>query len=107
MNYRKDKYGNDLSVLGFGCMRFPKNEDGTIDKHVDFATLESLYGKVVGKLCDLTEIYKNDLVIICGSNALEDVKYPVFPLHEIVPLNYKETVKEDIKNAFLSVLKVL
>ena len=23
MKYRKDKYGNDLSVLGFGCMRFP------------------------------------------------------------------------------------
>ncbi len=22
MNYRKDKYGNELSVLGFGCMRF-------------------------------------------------------------------------------------
>ncbi len=22
MQYRKDKYGNDLSVLGFGCMRF-------------------------------------------------------------------------------------
>ena len=24
MNYRKDKYGNDLSMLGFGCMRFPR-----------------------------------------------------------------------------------
>lgn len=22
MNYRKDKYGNDISLLGFGCMRF-------------------------------------------------------------------------------------
>ena len=22
MNYRKDKYGNELSILGFGCMRF-------------------------------------------------------------------------------------
>lgn len=22
MNYREDKYGNRLSVLGFGCMRF-------------------------------------------------------------------------------------
>ena len=24
MNYRRDKYGNDLSILGYGCMRFPK-----------------------------------------------------------------------------------
>lgn len=24
MNYRKDKYGNELSVLGFGCMRFQR-----------------------------------------------------------------------------------
>ncbi len=30
MNYRKDKYGNDISVLGFGCMRFPQKM-GKID----------------------------------------------------------------------------
>ena len=24
MNYRKDRYGNELSILGFGCMRFPQ-----------------------------------------------------------------------------------
>lgn len=30
MNYRKDKYGNDLSVLGFGCMRF-QTKMGKID----------------------------------------------------------------------------
>lgn len=30
MNYRQDKYGNLLSVLGFGCMRFPKKM-GMID----------------------------------------------------------------------------
>ncbi len=30
MNYRKDKYGNDISVLGFGCMRFPRS-GGSID----------------------------------------------------------------------------
>ena len=24
MNYRKDRYGNALSILGFGCMRFPR-----------------------------------------------------------------------------------
>ena len=30
MNYRKDKYGNDLSLLGFGCMRF-QQKLGRID----------------------------------------------------------------------------
>ncbi|MBO5352392.1 MAG: aldo/keto reductase [Lachnospiraceae bacterium] len=30
MNYRSDKYGNQLSILGFGCMRFQKNM-GKID----------------------------------------------------------------------------
>lgn len=24
MNYRLDKYGNKISILGFGCMRFPQ-----------------------------------------------------------------------------------
>ncbi len=30
MNYRTDKYGNPLSILGFGCMRFPRKQ-GKID----------------------------------------------------------------------------
>ena len=30
MEYRKDRYGNDLSILGFGCMRFQK-KGNTID----------------------------------------------------------------------------
>ena len=30
MNYRQDKYGNDLSILGFGCMRFQRKM-GAID----------------------------------------------------------------------------
>ena len=30
MNYRLDKYGNQISALGFGCMRFQRNL-GSID----------------------------------------------------------------------------
>ena len=26
MNYRLDKYGNKLSILGYGCMRFPRKQ---------------------------------------------------------------------------------
>ncbi len=31
MQYREDRYGNQLSCLGFGCMRFPR-VNGKIDK---------------------------------------------------------------------------
>ena len=30
MNYRKDRYGNELSILGYGCMRF-STKGGKID----------------------------------------------------------------------------
>ncbi len=30
MNYRSDKYGNQISILGFGCMRFAQ-KNGKID----------------------------------------------------------------------------
>lgn len=30
MNYREDRYGNRLSVLGYGCMRFPRKM-GAVD----------------------------------------------------------------------------
>ncbi len=29
MNYRKDRYGKELSILGFGCMRFPRKNGKT------------------------------------------------------------------------------
>ena len=31
MYYRQDKYGNDISLLGFGCMRFARNAVGKTD----------------------------------------------------------------------------
>ena len=39
MHYRKDKYGDELSILGFGCMRFTK-KGGNID--IDKAEKEIL-----------------------------------------------------------------
>ena len=33
MNYRKDRYGKELSILGYGCMRFPRKH-GKIDMPV-------------------------------------------------------------------------
>ena len=36
MQYRKDKYGNLLSVLGYGCMRFPRKQG-----HIDMQATEA------------------------------------------------------------------
>ncbi len=31
VQYRKDRHGNDISILGFGCLRFRKTKSGQID----------------------------------------------------------------------------
>ena len=46
MHYRSDKYGNSLSVLGFGCMRFP-NKAGLIDmKETEAEIMTAIRGGV-------------------------------------------------------------
>ena len=46
MNYRTDKYGNRLSILGFGCMRFPQNL-GVIDmKETEAEIMTAIRGGV-------------------------------------------------------------
>ena len=42
MKYRKDKYGNELSILGYGCMRFPKKHGKIV-----METAEQLLGRAV------------------------------------------------------------
>lgn len=46
MNYREDKYGNKISVLGFGCMRFPQKM-GKIDMEETERELITAYEKGV------------------------------------------------------------
>lgn len=46
MNYRNDRYGNSLSILGFGCMRFPR-KGGSIDiAETEAQILEAIHGGV-------------------------------------------------------------
>ena len=46
MNYRNDKYGNNLSILGFGCMRFPRKM-GMIDMEATEEQIMLAYNKGV------------------------------------------------------------
>ena len=46
MNYRKDRTGHDLSVLGFGCMRFPR-KSGRIDMEATERQIMLAYEKGV------------------------------------------------------------
>jgi len=47
MHYRTDKYGNELSILGFGCMRFP-TKAGRID--IKETEREIVHLKVIGEM---------------------------------------------------------
>ena len=60
MNYRKDKYGNDLSILGYGCMRFPR-KNGKI--HMPTAE------KLILKAIDRGVNYFDTAYIYPGSEA--------------------------------------
>jgi len=46
MNYRTDKYGNRLSLLGYGCMRFPKTLGATDMKATEEQVMTAIGGGV-------------------------------------------------------------
>ena len=76
MQYRKDKYGNDLSVLGYGCMRFPRKQ-GHIDMQATEAQLlQAIEGGV--NYFDTAYIYPGSeaaLGQILEKNGLRDKVY--------------------------------
>ena len=76
MQYRADKYGNQLSVLGFGCMRFP-TKAGRIDmKETEREILTAIHGGV--NYFDTAYIYPGSeaaLGEILERNRLRDQVY--------------------------------
>ena len=76
MQYRKDKYGNDISILGYGCMRFTRK-----GKNIDFekAEAEVLHGLALGiNYYDTAYLYSGNEEclgkIIAKNNIREQVK---------------------------------
>ena len=76
MNYRKDKYGNDISILGFGCMRFPRKL-GLIDmKETEREILAAIKGGI--NYFDTAYIYpgsESALGEILEKNGMRDQVY--------------------------------
>ena len=76
MLYRKDKYGNDISMLGYGCMRFTK-KGGSID--LDKAEKEVLKAYEMGvNYYDTAYLYPGNEValgkILARNNLREKIK---------------------------------
>ena len=46
MNYREDKYGNKLSILGYGCMRFTSKMGKPDFEKAEKELLEAYHGGV-------------------------------------------------------------
>lgn len=76
MNYRKDKYGNDISILGFGCMRFPRTVGLTNMKETESEILEAVRSGI--NYFDTAYIYpgsESALGEILEKNGLRDQVY--------------------------------
>lgn len=76
MKYRKDKYGNNLSVLGFGCMRFPmkfgRPDMEEIESEIKYAVDHGV------NYFDTAYIYpgsESALGMVLQNNALRDKVY--------------------------------
>ena len=72
MNYRKDRKGNDISILGFGCMRFA-NTAGIIDMEKTEQQIMAAYESGVNYF-DTAYVYHNGESEIFAGKILN--KYP-------------------------------
>ena len=75
MQYRSDKYGNPVSALGFGCMRFTQKL-GSID--LDKAEREILAAIEAGvNYFDTAYVYGGSEAALGGSLARSGLRYRV------------------------------
>ncbi len=103
MNYRSDKYGNKLSILGFGCMRFPR-KIGVIDMAETEREIITAYKNGVNYF-DTAYIYpgsESALGEILEKNAIRDKVYIATKLP-----HYMINSREDLDAKFNEELKRL
>jgi len=88
MIYRRYKgIGTNVSQLGFGCMRYPHNEDGTINKLKTVRLLREAYRKGVN--------YYDTAYVYNGGKSEEILGHAVKPFRDDVIISTKNPVRMD------------
>lgn len=97
MKYRRDKYDNELSILGFGCMRFPRKM-GMIDMEATEEQIMLAYNNGVNYF-DTAYIYPGSEAalgeILSKNNIREKVKIATKLPHSFI--KDKETMEKIFK----------
>lgn len=103
MKYRKDKYGNEISVLGYGCMRFTQKITGTDIQKAESEVMEAINSGV--NYFDTAYVYSGseDALgrILEKNNVREKVKIATKLPH------YLMKSREDAEKCFAEELKRL
>lgn len=100
MKYRKDKFGNDISVLGFGCMRFTKKGNSIDFEKAEAEILKAYQGGV--NYYDTAYIYSGSEVLlgkVLEKNNLRDkvniaTKLPQYMMKSIAQV--EKTFNEEL-----------
>jgi predicted aldo/keto reductase-like oxidoreductase len=104
MQYRNDpKSGNALSVLGFGCMRFPRGPGGVDTKKTEQLILSAIAGGV--NYFDTAYIYGNSEIVLGEILQKNNVRDKIF-LATKLPFGRCKS-REDFEKLFCSQLERL
>lgn len=99
MKYRKiDKLGVETSLLGFGCMRFPKNPDGSIDEEQSTKMIDMAIKAGVNYIDTAYPYHNGDSEPFVG-RVLKNYDRSSFYLATKLPIWKIETI-EDVKTVF-------
>ena len=106
MEYRKiDKLGIETSLLGFGCMRFPCNKDGSINETEAFQMIDNAYKAGVNYF-DTAYVYHDGKSEIITGKALDRYDRASYYLATKLPVWMVESVA-DAERLFYEQLKKL
>jgi predicted aldo/keto reductase-like oxidoreductase len=94
MEYRKiDKLGIETSLLGFGCMRFPCNKDGSVNETEAFQMIDTAYKAGVNYF-DTAYVYHDGKSEIITGKALDRYDRDSYYLATKLPVWMVESVAD-------------